>query len=276
LRSLYNGSTYTAMNDPSATSGTYATGINSNGEIVGYYDNGSTRHGFIDMGGSFTTFDDPAGSGANTTVFSNNDSGQIVGNYLSNTYQGFVATPVPLTQSITVPAGVILDLTSAYAGTVNYASSTGTLKIETASSFTGTVAGQLATTDVIDLADINYATLQTPTYSGNNSPGTLTVTDGTHTAKLAFSGNYSASSFQTSSDGKVGTNVIDPPPSSVALAAGTDTGGAQGTSIPDIALLRNYMAPALVPSAVDGGTLSSNFSEASQTQQTFLAQPQHA
>jgi probable HAF family extracellular repeat protein len=243
---LYNGSTYASINDPSATNGTYATGINGSGEIVGFYDNASGRHGFIDMGGTFTTFDDPAGPSGNTTVYSNDDSGQIVGNYLSNGYQGFVATPMTLNSSVTVPAGAILDLTSAYAGTVSYAASTGTLKIETSSSFTGTIAGQLATTDVIDLADVSYASLQTPTYSGNNSPGTLTVSDGTHTAHLAFSGNYSLSSFQTSNDGNGGTDVIDPPLSACSDAA------AQSSGLPDTALLGNYMASAFVPSAPAG------------------------
>jgi hypothetical protein len=264
---LYNGSTYASINDPSATNGTYATGINGNGEIVGFYDNASGRHGFIDMGGTFTTFDDPAGAGTNTTIFSNNDSGQIVGNYLDNSYQGFVATPVSLTSSITIPAGAILDLTSAYSGTVNYASSTGTLKIETSSGFTGTIAGQLATTDVIDLADVSYASLQTPTYSGNNSPGTLTVSDGTHTAHLAFSGNYSLASFQTSNDGKGGTNVIDPP-----LSTSTDSTAPQSSAAPDLALLGNYMASAFVPSAPAGGSDPS----LSQAQPEFIAPPQHA
>jgi probable HAF family extracellular repeat protein len=271
---LYNGSTYASINDPSATSGTYATGVNGTGAIVGFYDNGSGRHGFIDAGGNFTTFDDPAGAGTNTTVFSNNDSGQIVGNYLDNSYQGFVATPVSLTSSITIPAGAILDLTSAYSGTVNYASSTGTLKIETSSGFTGTIAGQLATTDVIDLADVSYASLQTPTYSGNNSPGTLTVSDGTHTAHLAFSGNYSTASFQTSNDGKGGTNVIDPPLSVSALAS-TDCVAPQSSAAPDIALLGNYMASAFVPSASVGSAFGSD-SSLSQAQPEFIAPPQHA
>ena len=129
--------------------------MNGTGAIVGFYDNGSGRHGFIDMGGTFTTFDDPARQSGNTTVYSNNNSEQIVGNYLSNGYQGFVATPVPLNSSVTVPparSGSHVGL-----GAVSYASSTGTLKIETSSSFTGTIAGQLATTDVIDLADVSYA-----------------------------------------------------------------------------------------------------------------------
>ena len=51
---------------------------------------------------------------------------------------------------------------------------------------------------------------QTPTYSGSSSGGTLTVTDGTHTAKIALLGNYLASTFVTSSDGHGGTAVVDP------------------------------------------------------------------
>ena len=34
---LYNGGTYTAIDDPLGTNGTYAQGINDAGEIVGYY-----------------------------------------------------------------------------------------------------------------------------------------------------------------------------------------------------------------------------------------------
>jgi phospholipase C len=54
--------------------------------------------------------------------------------------------------------------------------------------------------------------LQRPTYSGTASGGTLTVTDGSHTANIALLGNYTASTFVTSSDGHGGTNVVDPPP----------------------------------------------------------------
>ena len=53
--------------------------------------------------------------------------------------------------------------------------------------------------------------MQSPTYSGNSSGGTLAVTDGTHTANIALLGNYLASTFVTSSDGHGGTSVVDPP-----------------------------------------------------------------
>jgi hypothetical protein len=38
----------------------------------------------------------------------------------------------------------------------------------------------------------------------------LTVTDGTHTAKIALLGNYTASTFTLSDDGHGGTKVVDP------------------------------------------------------------------
>jgi hypothetical protein len=40
--------------------GTLAQGINSSGEIVGYYtDAGFRAHGFVDNGRNYATFDDP-------------------------------------------------------------------------------------------------------------------------------------------------------------------------------------------------------------------------
>ena len=72
--------------------------------------------------------------------------------------------------------------------------------------------------DKIDFADISPATVQQPTFSGNASGGTLTVTDGTHTANVALLGNYLASTFVPSSDGHGGTSVVDQP-SAQALVA---------------------------------------------------------
>ena len=64
---------------------------------------------------------------------------------------------------------------------------------------------------MIDLADVTAGANATIAYSGNNSPGTLTVSDGTHTASIALLGNYSLANFTASSDGHGGTSVIDPP-----------------------------------------------------------------
>ena len=108
-----------------------------------------------------------------------------------------------------VAAGATLEINSPYAGPVTFAGSTGTLQFENPSSFTGTVAG-LTGQDTLDLLYINPATVRTPTYTGNSSEGTLTVTDGTRTANIALLGNYLASTFVASSDGHGGTAIIDP------------------------------------------------------------------
>ena len=96
-----------------------------------------------------------------------------------------------------------------YAGQVTFSAATGILKLDHASSFSGTVA-EMSGQDTLDLADINFATLQQPVFSGNTSGGTLSVTDGAHTANIALLGNYMASTFVTSSDGHGGTYVVDP------------------------------------------------------------------
>jgi hypothetical protein len=70
--------------------------------------------------------------------------------------------------------------------------------------------------DIIDFADIDPTTVHTPTFSGTSLGGTLSVTDGYHTANVILLGNYLASMFIASSDGHGGTSVIDPP------AAATD------------------------------------------------------
>ena len=94
--------------------------------------------------------------------------------------------------AMVIAAGATLELASAYSGTVAFAGATGTLKIDNSSSFSGTIAGQLAIGNVIDLADITAGANATITYSGNNSPGTLTVSDGTHTANIALYGQLFA------------------------------------------------------------------------------------
>ena len=64
--------------------------------------------------------------------------------------------------------------------------------------------------DTIDFADISFAGVHT-NFSGTSSGGTLTVTDGVHSAAVALWGNYLASTFVASNDGHGGTSVIDPP-----------------------------------------------------------------
>ncbi len=111
----------------------------------------------------------------------------------------------------TIAAGGTLELASLFSGTLSFAAGTGTLKIDNSSSFNGSIGGQLAIGDVIDLADITAGANASIGYSGNNSPGTLTVSDGTHTARIVLSGNYALANFTASSDGHGGTSIVDPP-----------------------------------------------------------------
>jgi probable HAF family extracellular repeat protein len=263
---FYNAGTYTTIDDPLATNGTSAMGVNASGEIVGSYTVGTAGHGYIDIGGIFTTFDDPLTS--STTVYSLNDAGQIVGNALTNGYQGFVATPTPLTPSVAVPSGGLLDLGAAYAGTVSYASTAGTLRIEDSATFTGSVAGQLAATDVIDLADVTAGASAQVAYSGTNSPGTLTVSDGVHMATIMMLGNYSQSSFQPSSDGHGGTDIIDPP-------AVTATNGDACANGPDISLLRSHLAAAFTIAPPEGLVAETDAASRAQAQTLLVAEPEH-
>jgi hypothetical protein len=151
---------------------------------------------------------------------------------------------------ITIANGQSMELTGSYAGEIAFGGATGTLKIDHTANFTGTVGGQLAIGDQIDLADVTAGAGATLHYSGNNSPGTLTVSDGTHTASLALLGNYSLANFTASSDGHGGTIVVDPP---ITAAGASDTVNQQ------VALLSQYMASELstAPAVADSTALGS-------------------
>jgi hypothetical protein len=109
-----------------------------------------------------------------------------------------------------IAPGKTVTLGSAYAGTVDFVSDTGTLKLEDSSSFAGTVGG-LRGRDAIDFADIDFGTSSTLGYAANSdhSGGTLSVGDGTHIANIALLGSYMASSFVAASDGHGGTLISE-------------------------------------------------------------------
>jgi hypothetical protein len=64
-----------------------------------------------------------------------------------------------------------------------------------------------------ELRDISYGSGTTLNFveAGNNLSGTLTVSDGTHTANLTLAGQYVTANFTKQSDGAGGTKVGDPP-----------------------------------------------------------------
>jgi hypothetical protein len=58
------------------------TGINDSGRIVGYSAEALGFYiGFVDIGGSFSTIDDPKSSSGQTFALGINDTGEIVGYY---------------------------------------------------------------------------------------------------------------------------------------------------------------------------------------------------
>jgi Tryptophan-rich Synechocystis species C-terminal domain len=120
---------------------------------------------------------------------------------------------------LAVMSGGTVEVSSAYSGPATFMGSSGILQLDRSASFSGTVAGMTGQ-DTLDLRDISFATIQSPTYLGTSTGGTLSVSDGTHNAEIALLGNYLASTFVASSDGHGGTNVVDPsatdPPSIVS------------------------------------------------------------
>ena len=108
----------------------------------------------------------------------------------------------------TITTGGLLEFGAASATAVTFSGTTaGTLVLESPSTFTGAVSG-FASGDFIDLTDVNSSKASL-TYKANSADtgGTLTVTDGTHTAHITLVGIYTTSSFTHNSDGGGGTLI---------------------------------------------------------------------
>jgi uncharacterized membrane protein len=105
------GGTFSAINDPNATSGTGASDINGTDQIVGSYNftdpshSLEGAHGFLLSGGVFTAIDYPAVGVTSTTPVGINDSGDVVGLYRQNSAgTGFLLSGGTYA-SITYPGG---------------------------------------------------------------------------------------------------------------------------------------------------------------------------
>ena len=115
--------------------------------------------------------------------------------------------------AVTVGANATLELAAADSASVTFAASTGTLKLDQPSTFSGVIFnfggdGSLSGSNQIDLKGINYNN----TVQDRYADGVLTVADGSgNSAKLNFSGSYSLANFSFASDGGGGTIVYDPP-----------------------------------------------------------------
>ncbi len=144
-----------------------------------------------------------------------------------------VTSPLPsAVGAATIGAGATLELGTADSASITFSSSTGMLKLDSLTAFTGVIDnftgnGSLSGSDQIDLKGINFNSVH-----DSYSNGILTVTDGTNTTTLDFNGTYVLANFDFASDGSGGTIVYDPPvpaqpqsPSAVGHTASSNAAG---------------------------------------------------
>ncbi|HEY2179971.1 MAG TPA: hypothetical protein VGH15_15480, partial [Caulobacteraceae bacterium] len=144
-------------------------------------------------------------------------------------------------------SGGTADFASTFSENVAFSITAGSvLELAKSQTYTGKVSGLSTTgTNALDLLDIGFTSGTTKaTYSGTATSGTLTVTDGTHTAKITLLGNYVGHTFTPSSDGHGGTKVVDP-----ATSAG---GGGAGHVVPLVTAMAAFGTGA--PAGVDRAT----------------------
>jgi hypothetical protein len=141
--------------------------------------------------------------------------------------------------SLHIGGGTADVVTTSFNQSVFFTGTTGVLELAKSQAYAGSISGFSKTgTTSLDLADITFAVGTTKaTYSGTSASGILTVTDGARTANIHLTGDYTASTFNLSSDGHGGTTVVDPtrPPRLPLLAAamaafGSPSGSASVTS----------------------------------------------
>ena len=164
-------------------------------------------------------------------------STQIVSNFNFNTPAASGAVMIDSHQTVAISAS-----TSA---TVNFANSNGTtgeLLLADSKDFTGTIVGfagdgTKANSDLIDIADVNFADVATgkTTYTDNgDGTGTLTLRNasGQTLESLKFEGHYQLANFIVENDGVGHTLIVDPPvdtkgqtPADTTVASNQNSGG---------------------------------------------------
>jgi hypothetical protein len=141
-------------------------------------------------------------------------------------------------------AGGTLSAISTFSQNVTFSGTSGELQLAKSQGYRGSITGFSKTGgESLDLSDIAFVGSAEATFSGTTKGGTLTVTDGTHTARINLKGNYTKSTFVTSSDGLGGTIVVDPrtrlghaPPdlmiAAMARLGARSGGGIHGIDVP--------------------------------------------
>ena len=140
---------------------------------------------------------------------------------------GVIGTP-PATQTATIQVPNVQLGSPTFEGT--------TLTLDHPSTFAGQIVGftgngTLAGSEQIDLRGLNYNSMH---FSFNNASETLTVSDGSTTAKLQFLGQYSQDNFHFAGDGSGGTMVFSSATSGQTTASAVQAGAAGQNTVAHI------------------------------------------
>jgi hypothetical protein len=192
------------------------------------------------------------------------------GHLIANNGTDIFAGAVSGTGTATVQGAGSIEFGSTTTSNITFAAGAdGTVTFDAASTLTGKLSVTGFTLgDTIDLADINFSG------SGPSlafSKGVLTVSDGTHVAKLNMIGNFTLASFHAAPDGSGGTLITDPP------VGGQPLSSAPPTSPPGldhvVALFNQFMAAGFPDH--NGTPITNALSQVVTNQEQFLAQPHH-
>ncbi len=157
-------------------------------------------------------------TGANTIinagVISASGAGLIINSPIENdNLLQTIRTTLTITKPVTGSGHIFIsggtaDFEASFNQLVYFSSGGGTLALARSASYNGSIHGYSATAgDVLDLRDIAFVSVGEATFSGTTKAGTLTVSDGTHTAHIKLSGAINGATFMAAPDGHGGTMV---------------------------------------------------------------------
>ncbi|WP_210253766.1 cadherin-like domain-containing protein [Bradyrhizobium sp. S69] len=128
-------------------------------------------------------------------------------------------------------------------------SGSGTLELDNSQHYGGTVSG-FVTGDKIDLTDLAYSSSETDVW--NSLTHTLTITEGTQSSNIIFSGSYDQNSFALTNDGNGDTEVVLSP--AQASVSGLDHAGNAVEGFALDATLTDLNASGVTYQWLDNGT----------------------
>ena len=114
---------------------------------------------------------------------------------------------VSQTGSVSLDGGTAV-FAGAFKQDVTFTAQGPVLELGHAQSYSGSIDGFSATT-ALDFDDIAFSGGTKATFKGKAGSGTLTVTEGTHTAAIKLVGDYRGATFNVIGDGHGGTLVTE-------------------------------------------------------------------